>query len=168
MSCKPGCTCGRHRSNACQPGCTCARHRGKQFTGELDYFGAHVRVRKVRGRANTHDCVRCGKQARHWATIHDTPGRDPHKDFQPMCISCHQEYDQSHKTAGFHGRRHSTETKRRMSETRKGKSWLDSASDEDRRRFAQQVSDGCKGRVPWNKGLKGAQVAWNKGRRKSQ
>jgi hypothetical protein len=32
--------------------------------------------------------------------------------------------------------------------------------------IAQKVSKANKGKVPWNKGVKGAQVAWNKGMRK--
>lgn len=159
--CQPGCTCKRHtNSGKCKPGCTCAKHRGREYDPEVtNYSGLHALVRKTRGRAPEHECAlkiskNCDEQAEHWATIHDHDGKDIWNDYMPLCIPCHHEYDDTHSHAGFHGRKHSEETKQKMSQTRKGKSWLDSATDEERKEFGARVSEGKSRRsiVPWNKG----------------
>ncbi len=158
----------------------CAAHRGglsADMAGELDYFGLHALVRKVRGNATLQVCAKitgnpsCAGQAKHWATIHDRDGKDIYHDYIPLCISCHHAYDGTHERAGFHGRSHSEETRIRMSQTRKGWSWLDNASDEEREKFGNRVSAGwqsrsdeqvrktsekmsksARNRVQWNKG----------------
>ena len=57
----------------------------------------------------------------------------------------------------------SEETKRKMSESHKGIK-RGAPSDEARRK----MSESHKGHVPWNKGLKGVQSAWNKGVKMSE
>lgn len=64
----------------------------KESGQELGYFGCHRRVRTARGRAGDQVCVTCGKQARHWAHIHDTDPADV-QNYQPMCQKCHWAYD---------------------------------------------------------------------------
>jgi hypothetical protein len=59
-----------------------------------------------------------------------------------MCISCHHAYDKTHERAGMHGKTHSEETKLRMSQTRKGKSWLHDVTPERRAVFAERVKAG--------------------------
>ena len=55
----------------------------------------------------------------------------------------------------FYGKHHSEDTRKKLSESLKGKI----ISAETRRK----LSESLKGQVPWNKGKKGLQVAWNKG-----
>lgn len=154
VRCQTGCTCGRHRSPKCQPGCTCYKHHNKVFTGEQNYFDYHIQVREIRGSAENQSCVECENQAKHWATIHGRTGEDPYQDFQPMCVKCHHAYDKIHERAGFHGKKHSEETKAKMSQTRKGKSWLDDATSDQREAFKKAVSEGTKGRIPLECGQK--------------
>lgn len=54
------------------------------------------------------------------------------------------------------GYEHSDETKRKMSESSKGKSMSEEAR--------KKMSETRKGRTPWNKGKAGLQQAWNKGK----
>lgn len=63
------------------------------------YHHRHYLVRKARGPAKLHDCVRCieneiTKPAAHWALIHGETGDDPWADYVPLCQSCHFTYDQ--------------------------------------------------------------------------
>lgn len=57
-----------------------------------DYYKKHRAVYKARGSASDQDCVRCGDPAQEWSQIKGTTGDDP-DDYQPMCCSCHQKYD---------------------------------------------------------------------------
>ena len=58
------------------------------------YWGAHRRVRRARGPAKYQTCVTCGKDAQHWAHIHDTDPASP-QNYQAMCARCHTAYDQT-------------------------------------------------------------------------
>lgn len=58
------------------------------------YYGLHRRVRTARGPAKNYECIECGHQAQHWATIHGTDGTDPLEHYLPMCARCHFAYDQ--------------------------------------------------------------------------
>lgn len=75
---------------------------------------------------------------------------------------------ESHK-----GNHPSEETRQKMSEKRKGKKhseeWSKKISEANKgRKFSEEhrrkLSEAKKGRTPWNKGKKGAQQAWNKGK----
>lgn len=63
----------------------------------------HRRVRRLRGKAAGHACVKHAemevtKPARDWAQIHGTDGKDPWADYVPLCKSCHVRYDQTAET----------------------------------------------------------------------
>ena len=58
-------------------------------------------------------------------------------------------------TNGWLGKHHTDETKEKLRKARKGSK-------------SPQVSRALKGRMPWNKGLKGVQTAWNKGKKYPQ
>ena len=75
---------------------------------------------------------------------------------------------ESHK-----GNRPSEETRRKMSEMRKGKKhseeWARKISEANKGRklseeHRRKLSEAKKGKTPWNKGKKGSQQAWNKGK----
>ena len=75
---------------------------------------------------------------------------------------------ESHK-----GNRPSEETRQKMSEARKGKKhseeWVRKISEAQKGRklseeHRRKLSEAKKGKTPWNKGKKGAQQAWNKGK----
>lgn len=53
----------------------------------------HKRVVIYRGPASAHQCVGCLAQAAEWATVHGETGQDPWADYVPLCIRCHQRYD---------------------------------------------------------------------------
>lgn len=72
---------------------------------DVNYGGAHMRVRKSRGSAKQYPCVRgCGKQAQQWAYDHQDPdelwsdyhgvpySQHPHH-YLAMCIPCHKRFD---------------------------------------------------------------------------
>ncbi len=59
----------------------------------LTWAAKHQRLRKVRGRAAEHQCVKCPAQARDWAQIHTEDGTDPWADYVPLCRKCHLNYD---------------------------------------------------------------------------
>ena len=72
------------------------------------------------------------------------------------------------------GNRPSEETRQKMSETRKGKKhseeWAKKISEAQKGRklseeHRRKLSESHKGKTPWNKGKKGSQQAWNKGKR---
>lgn len=111
--CEPGCTCDRHNMRKCAPDCTCGKH-----SEDLTYIGKHLRVHRLRGKALDQLCVTCGKQARHWAQIHDTDGMDPYEHYQPMCVSCHFAYDgnQAKAAAASRGREWTPEQRAARSE----------------------------------------------------
>ena len=56
------------------------------------YHKRHEMVRAIRGLAKNQSCCQCGNKAREWAQIKGTKG-DNAEDYQPMCCSCHQRYD---------------------------------------------------------------------------
>jgi len=64
---------------------------------EVNYFNMHTRLRKARGSASAHQCVRCDRPAAQWAYIH---GEDPSSfdSYTPMCRSCHKKYDMTPET----------------------------------------------------------------------
>ena len=106
----------------------------------LAYRKRHRDVRRARGRADEFYCTDCPEIARDWSQIHDTTGEDPF-DYEPRCRSCHSVYDgiversvgnsygsankdrvatdDTRKTlsAAQTGRKHSDETRRKMSES---------------------------------------------------
>jgi len=59
------------------------------------YAAKHQRVYRARGRASARNCVMCGAQARHWATIHGTDGSDVWQHYMPLCVACHVPYDKA-------------------------------------------------------------------------
>lgn len=78
-----------------------AHHRWA--TDSLTYSGAHIRVRRARGKASTHSCVDCSGPASSWAYDHkdseqlvDTRGRaysgNP-EHYEPKCVPCHKSAD---------------------------------------------------------------------------
>lgn len=103
--CPPGCTCDRHKPQVrkgvpCPPDCTCGHHSRPDLGDGNGYMNLHRRVRRLRGKAAEHACVRCAengteKRAYHWAQIHGTDGKDPWADYMPLCVSCHRRYDDS-------------------------------------------------------------------------
>lgn len=79
-----------------------------------------------------------------------------------------QKLSESHK-----GNRLSEATKQRMSEVRKGKKhseeWAKNISEANKGKklseeHRRKLSEAKKGKTPWNKGKKGSQQAWNKGK----
>lgn len=121
----------------CEVGCTCRRHRGKIFTADTYQYN-HSRVKKERGRAAEYTCVRCDRSAENWAQVHDSTGTDPWGDFMPLCMVCHNAYDEVGKrqegrevpeewrlriSAAARGRKASPETRAKLSaaSTTKGK-----------------------------------------------
>jgi len=84
-----------------------------------EYDARHYRMKRVRGRAALHPCVKCSgngieKPAREWAWIHDTDGEDPWADYLPLCARCHRRYDRN-----GHWGPHSEESRHKMSEGHK-------------------------------------------------
>ena len=77
-------------------------HAGDQ----VRYFGAHLRVRRLRGAASSHACLGCGSQAQQWAYDH-TDHEERHQVFGnsrlpyspdpehylPLCTKCHKVFD---------------------------------------------------------------------------
>ena len=64
---------------------------------------------------------------------------------------------------GMLGRHHTYDTKMKLRIKRlELKKKMGCINSEKTRR---KISDSCKGRIPWNKGKKGVQVAWNKGKK---
>lgn len=71
------------------------------WTGDNATYGArHQRLNKYRGRAAMHLCDHCGKQARHWAQLHETSGLDIQEHYIPLCASCHLHYDRVGESNG--------------------------------------------------------------------
>lgn len=66
----------------------------------VGYWGAHIRVRKYRGKASEYTCE-CGNQAEQWAAIHEKcesaedgmPYSSDWNNYKPMCIGCHKKMD---------------------------------------------------------------------------
>lgn len=85
-------------------------HPGLKTSG-VAYSSAHHRVRKAKGPASSHRCVRCAGPAEQWAysngdlfPLRDASGReaglpystDP-EHYAPMCRSCHTRFDKAHR-----------------------------------------------------------------------
>ena len=79
-----------------------------------------------------------------------------------------QKLSESHK-----GNRPSEETRKKMSEVRKGKKhseeWAKNISEANKGKklseeHRRKLSEAKKGKIPWNKGKKGSQQDWNKGK----
>lgn len=121
------CVCGNHaevvtsdlnRGNTRSCGClhrdvTSERGRQRFPTVEIPgYPMAHRRVSDLRGKASTHDCVDCGRQADDWSYDGQDPleitattsfkgsiySLDPNH-YQPRCKPCHKSYDGRMKVA---------------------------------------------------------------------
>jgi hypothetical protein len=52
----------------------------------------HKKIYRVRGKASSQLCARCGKRANHWAWIHNTDRENPF-NYESLCRSCHFAYD---------------------------------------------------------------------------
>jgi hypothetical protein len=72
---------------------------------DIDYSGAHKRLRRDRGPASDYICP-CGRQARDWAysnVCQDEKQSDfgpycVHIDcYEPLCVSCHRVKDNAHE-----------------------------------------------------------------------
>lgn len=87
MICSIDCKCGKHikRMSEANP-----NWKGKQISRR----SMHSRVESSKGKANTHDCVDCGKQARDWSRTHmeDQFNID---SYEARCRSCHLKYDRN-------------------------------------------------------------------------
>lgn len=67
------------------------------------YRAAHARVARDRGKAKTHQCVDCGRQAQHWSYTHTDPDAltsdtgQPYslspEHYSPRCARCHAIFD---------------------------------------------------------------------------
>lgn len=78
--------------------------RSQQGTANITYGGAHLRVRRVRGRARDQVCIDCGRSAHHWSYNHTDPDEraDPKTGlaysadpthYSPRCTPCHSAFD---------------------------------------------------------------------------
>lgn len=70
----------------------------------VGYLGAHHRVERAKGRADSHRCVDCGEPAAAWSYDHLDPnerhggkGKWPYSTspdhYQPRCHGCHNRFD---------------------------------------------------------------------------
>lgn len=77
------------------------------WTGDSATSGAiHQRVYKSKGKASEHNCVDCGKRARHWSYDRTDPNQkiDPKRGpyslnmdcYHPRCVRCHKNFDMAH------------------------------------------------------------------------
>ena len=86
---------------------SCGNSKIHHRTTDAGYAAAHQRVRQDRGPVTNHDCINCGKDARHWSYNHtDTHellacglsanpvaySLDPHH-YSPRCVPCHKQFD---------------------------------------------------------------------------
>ena len=66
-------------------------------TADPTYLTRHVRVYRRRGKAAGNPCLGystvCAGQAANWAQLHGTSGLDVYRDYVPLCVPCHHEYD---------------------------------------------------------------------------
>lgn len=85
------------------------------------YGVVHYLLRKARGAASEHQCIECGRPARHWAYDHrdvferiDENAIPPmlfsvnFDHYQPMCQECHKALDNAHAGSGAGRARHGT------------------------------------------------------------
>jgi len=74
---------------------TCMRgecHPG--WTGDnVEYTGAHWRLRQDLGPASSHKCVDCPNQARDWSYVEAKGYSLDIADYSPRCTSCHRLHD---------------------------------------------------------------------------
>lgn len=83
-----------------------------RWAGEkITYYGLHVRIKRVKGKASEHLCSHCGKRATQWAYDHLDPEEkinldhhlayslDPDR-YIPLCSSCHKIFDLSIRPRG--------------------------------------------------------------------
>jgi hypothetical protein len=68
----------------------------------ITYHGAHIRVRRARGKASAYRCVGCGGAAAQWSYDHQDPAELNSKDgpysaepehYVPRCVPCHKRHD---------------------------------------------------------------------------
>ena len=52
----------------------------------------HGRIMRLKGKASTHKCIDCGKEAKEWSNVDHLYSLEP-DDYQSRCNSCHQLYD---------------------------------------------------------------------------
>lgn len=81
---------------------------------EITYYGAHARVKSLRGSATKYTCASCGKPGDHWSYDHTDPNQrwqkftwngaevnvaySPDVDrYRPMCRGCHLREDRQRK-----------------------------------------------------------------------
>lgn len=79
------------------------RDRASHTPDDPSYHAVHQRLRTQRGKADEHDCVGCGDQARNWSYDHTDPDERtsdqgcPYSDdldrYDPRCASCHTTFD---------------------------------------------------------------------------
>lgn len=77
--------------------------RGRDKKEVTGYRAAHIRVEQAKGKASTHQCIKCNDQAQEWAldptavhTYEDEQGRVWSMnidDYYPMCCSDHRRLD---------------------------------------------------------------------------
>ncbi len=76
------------------------------------YVTVHARLRYDRGRAATHQCVDCDRQAAHWSYDHADPDELIDKGlayslksehYAPRCNRCHAAFDELGVKAAFRG-----------------------------------------------------------------
>ena len=84
--------CVRHYTRWQRHGDLGTHYPALRPNGEVNYWTLHERLRKARGSAAAHQCVRCDAQGVDWAWTH---GEDPldFDSYAPMCKSCHMKYD---------------------------------------------------------------------------
>lgn len=79
--------------------------RSHFYKDVVGYYGLHCRIRAARGPAKNHQCIDCGKRARHWSyDLSDGPGfsQDVNR-YDPRCVKCHSAHDRgSDVQAGSH------------------------------------------------------------------
>lgn len=74
------------------------------WTGDnATYNGAHLRVKRKRGKPSEHQCTDCGAQAYHWSYDHADPAERIDDDgrrysldvdhYAPRCTACHKRFD---------------------------------------------------------------------------
>jgi len=104
-----GSLCSAHRTRQKRTGSVGDTYTRTRGGDDITYEGAHIRLRKARGKARSHDCARCGEPAREWAFIHGSPNPRPAGNradgkphgpwsldlshYEPLCALCHRNID---------------------------------------------------------------------------